>query len=111
MTSEPDSALVSRLQAKFAHFAQHAVADDPLYVALTDAAAKRPDWAALLAAAPASQQSPTLWLAALQDRVLELVDGGARSALADYYASVGEARAPDAAFLAHLDEFIDGNRA
>ena len=73
MTSEPDSALVSRLQAKFAHFAQHAVADDPLYVALTDAAAKHADWAALLAAAPASQQSPTLWLAAVQDRVLATV--------------------------------------
>jgi hypothetical protein len=111
MTYEPDRALVSRLQAKFAHFAQHAVADDPLYVALTDAAAKRADWAALLSAAPASQQSPTLWLAAVQDRVLELVDAGARPALAGYFASAGDARAPDAALQTHLGEFIDGNRA
>jgi hypothetical protein len=111
MTSEPDSALVSRLQAKFAHFAQHAVADDPLYAALTDATARHADWAALLAAAPASQQSPTLWLAAVQDRVLELVDAGARPALADYFASAGAARAPDAALQTHLGEFMAANRA
>jgi hypothetical protein len=111
MTSEPDSALVSRLQAKFAHFAQHAVADDPLYAALTDAAARHADWAALLAAAPASQQSPTLWLAAVRDRVLELVDAGARPALADYFASAGAARAPDAALQTHLGEFMAANRA
>jgi hypothetical protein len=111
MSSESGPALVSRLQAKFAHFARHAVQDDPLYAALTDAASRRADWAALLAAAPASQQSPTLWLAALQDRVLELVDGGARPALADYYASAGVARAPDAAFLAHLGGFLADNHA
>jgi hypothetical protein len=109
--SETDAALVPRLQALFAHFAQHAVRDDPLYVALTDAASRRADWAALLAAAPAPQRSPTLWLAALHDRVLELVDRGERPALADYYASAGGARAPDAALAGHLHEFIDRERA
>jgi hypothetical protein len=110
MTSDIDSAVVARLQAKFAHFASHAVSDDPLYAALTAAAAAHPEWAALLAAAPASQQSPTLWLAALQDRVLELVDRGERPPLAGYYASVGEARAPDAALAQHLGEFIARER-
>ncbi len=111
MTSELDGAVVARLQAKFAHFANHAVSHDPLYAALTAAAAEHADWAALLAAAPASQQSPTLWLAALQDRVLELVERGERPALADYYASAGDARAPDAALLGRLGDFIARDRA
>jgi hypothetical protein len=51
-----------------------------------------------------------LWLAALQDRVLTLVDAGERPALADYYASVGPARAPDDALEAHLGEFIERHR-
>jgi hypothetical protein len=109
--SDTDAAIVPRLQAQFAHFAHHAVQDDPLYVALTDAASRDADWAALLAAAPPSQRSPTLWLAALHDRVLELVDRGERPALADYYASTGGARTPDAALPGHLREFIDRERA
>jgi hypothetical protein len=108
---DPDPVVVPRLQAKFAHFAQHVFADEPLYAALTAAAAQRPDLAALLAAAPAPQQLPLLWLAALQDRVLELVDRGERPALADYYASAGGSRAPDAALLAQLDGFIERERA
>ena len=87
MTPETDSNLVPALQAKFAHFSRNVFADDPLYAALTAAAAERADFAALLAAAPAPQQLPLLWLAALQDRVLERVDRGDRPELADYYAS------------------------
>jgi len=101
---------VARLQAKFDHFARHAFADEPLYAALAAAAAARADWAALLAAAPATQQLPLLWLAALQDRVLELADAGERPPLADYFASAGGARVPDAALLAHLQDFIAAHR-
>jgi len=106
MTAETDPASVPALQAKFAYFAQHVFADEPLYAALAAAAAQRADFAALLAAAPPSQQLPLLWLAALQDRVLERVDLGDRPALADYYESAGGARAPDAAFAGHLADFI-----
>ena len=101
---------VARLQATFDHFARHAFADEPLYAALSAAAAANPDWAALLAAAPATQQLPLLWLAAVQDRVLELVDAGERPPLADWFASAGGTRAPDAELLAHLGEFIDAHR-
>ena len=110
MTATADPEAVARLQAKFDHFARHAFADEPLYAALSAAAAAHADWAALLAAAPAAQQLPLLWLAALQDRVLELVDAGERPPLADYFASAGDARAPDAALLAHLGDFIAANR-
>ena len=110
MTSTADPETVARLQAKFDHFGRHAFADEPLYAALSAAAAAHAGWAALLAAAPASQQLPLLWLAALQDRVLELVDAGERPPLAGYFASAGDARAPDAALLTHLGDFIAANR-
>jgi hypothetical protein len=110
MTSDIDNAAVAHLQAKFDHFARHAFAEDPLYAALAAAAAAHAGWAALLAAAPATQQLPLLWLAALQDRVLELGDAGQRPPLADYFASVGDARAPDPALLTHLGDFIAANR-
>jgi hypothetical protein len=111
MTVESDPADVARLQAAFAHFAQHAVLEDPLYVAITSAVARRPDWAALLAAAPATQRSPRQWLAALQYRVLEQVDRGEHPALADYFSSAGGVRAPDAALIDRLAGFIDAHRA
>ena len=111
MASEFDPAVVVALQERFAWFARHGMQDDPLYVALTDAAARHADWAALLAAAPVPQQWPMLWLAALQDRVLALVEAGERPPLADYYASAGAARAPDAALESHLGEFIARHRA
>jgi hypothetical protein len=112
MTSEHESALVARLQASFARFAeQDAFLDDPLYVAITATVARRADWAALLAAAPATQRLPMLWLAALQDRVLACVDAGERPPLADYFASAGGARAPDAELPGHLEAFIDRERA
>lgn len=110
MTTAANPETVIRLQAKFDHFARHAFADEPLYAALTAAAAARADRAALLAAAPVTQQLPVLWLAALQDRLLELVGAGERPPLADYFASAGDARAPDAALVGHLDDFIAANR-
>ena len=111
MTSDQDPAVVASLQQRFAWFAANAFEDEPLYRALSAAAARRDDWAALLAAAPASQRLPLLWLAALQDRVLALVDSGERPALAGYYASAGPARAPDAALESHVGEFIERHRA
>jgi len=111
MTSDQDPAVVAALQQKFAWFAANAFEDEPLYRALATAAARRADWAALLAAAPASQRLPLLWLAALQDRVLALVASGERPALADYYASAGPARAPDAALESRVGEFVERHRA
>ncbi len=111
MTTDSDHADVARLQAQFAHYARHAVLEDPLYVAITGAVARRADWAALLAAAPATQRAPRLWLAALQDRVLACVDAGERPPLADYFASAGGARAPDSGLLGHLGDFIERYRA
>ena len=107
MTIEHDPTVVAAMQDKFAWFARNALQDDPLYRALADAAARHPDWAALLAVAPATQRWPMLWFAALQDRVLALTDAGERPALADYYASVGAARAPDAALEPLLGAFIE----
>jgi hypothetical protein len=112
MTSDEDPAVVAALQQQFAAFAASAFQDEPLYRALAAAAARRPEWAALLAAAPATQRIPLLWLAALQDRVLALVDAGEPPALADYYASAsnGRVRAPDAALEPGVGEFIVGHR-
>ncbi len=111
MTSESDPAARSRLQGAFAHYAKHAVLEDPLYVAITTEVARRPDWAAMLAAAPATQRQPRLWLAALHYRVLALVDQGERPPLADYFSSAGGALAPDAALAGHLGDFIERQRA
>jgi hypothetical protein len=111
MTADPDPAVSARLQQRFADFVPHAALDDPLYAALAAAVSTRPDWAALLAAAPANQQLPMLWLAALQDRLLEWVEAGERPPLARYYASAGGTSAPDDALVAHLGAFIDANHA
>lgn len=102
--------MVAALQAKFAIFSGEPMRDDPLNQSLCAAAARQPEWAALLAHAPAPQRLPLLWLAALQDRVLALAEAGERPALADYYASAGPARAPDAALESHLGEFIERHR-
>lgn len=110
MTTEHDPAVIARLQEQFAWFAGDAMRDDPLYQALCAAAARHADWAALLAEAPVTQRWPMLWMAALQDRVLALAEAGERPALADYYASVGPARAPDAALEGHAGEFIARHR-
>jgi len=110
MTTGHDPAVVAQLQALFARFSGEPLRDDPLCQALAAAAARHADWAALLAAAPAAQRWPLLWLAALQDRVLALAQAGERPALADYYASAGPARAPDAALEGHLGDFIERER-
>jgi hypothetical protein len=101
---EPD--LLLRLRDRFADFARLEVPDDPLYRTIAEAVAARRDWAALLAAAPPTQQLPVLWFAAVHDRLLERCAAGARPALADYYPSAGPARAPDAAFGGHLADFL-----
>ncbi|MEP6505928.1 MAG: DUF2332 domain-containing protein [Betaproteobacteria bacterium] len=111
MNSAPDLSAAATLPAKFAHFAAHVFAGEPLYAALTAIVAGRPDYAALLAVAPGPQQLPMLWLAAVQDRVMELVDLGRRPALADYFSSVGGTRAPDDALAAHLERFVADERA
>ena len=111
MTTSPDPAVIAALQKQFAWFSGPALQDDPLYQALADCAARHADWAALLAAAPANQRWPMLWLAALQDRVMALVDAGERPPLAEYYASVGGTRAPDAALEGLLGDFIEQHRA
>ena len=111
MIADHDAAVIARLRERFATFVQHAAQDDPLYAALAAAVASRPDWAALLSAAPVTQQLPMLWLAALQDRLLERVEAGDRPALARYYASTGGTCAPDDALIAHLGDFIAANQA
>jgi hypothetical protein len=110
MNPEFDPAVVAAMQAKFAWFATNGLKDDPLYEALADAAARHADWAALLAAAPAPQQWPMLWLAALQDRLMALAEAGERPPLAEYYASLDGTRAPDAALESHLGDFIAAHR-
>lgn len=110
MSTGHDPAVIAKLQEQFAWFSGDAMRDDPLYQALCAAAARRADWAALLAEAPATQRWPMLWLAALQDRVLALTEAGERPALADYYASAGPARAPDEALEGHLGDFIARHR-
>lgn len=106
-----DPELVRSLQGKFDNFSRHDdAAGEPLYIALAAAAAATADWAGLLAAAPATQRSPTLWLAALQSRLLGRVARGDQPALADYYASAGGRRAPDAGLTPALGEFIDEER-
>jgi hypothetical protein len=107
MRPDHDPAVIARLQALFATFSGDPLRDDPLCQALCAAAARNADWAALLAEAPENQRWPMLWLAAIQDRVMASTEAGERPALADYYASVGPARAPDAALEGHLGEFIE----
>ena len=102
---------VADLQAKFAHFAAHACPEDPLYAAVSVAVAAEPEWAALLAAAPPTQRSPTLWFAALHDRLMEVAETGATaSPLAAYFPSLGGARTPDGELPRHLGAFLSSER-
>ena len=110
MTTDHDPVVIARLQEQFARFAIHSLQDEPLYRAIADLVARNGDWAALLGAAPATQRWARLWLAALQDRVLALVEAGERPPLADYFPGVGEPRAPDAALEEHLGAFVDAER-
>jgi hypothetical protein len=98
---------------QFAPFARHECAEDPLYVRLSEAVAAAPQRAALLTAAPPTQARPVLWLAAIQDRLLELAAAGTHPPLAAYYPSLvaagsggPAARAPDDALPAALDAFL-----
>jgi len=110
-TPAADAAETARLQEAFTRFARLGCFEDPLYVALSEAAAARPHWAGLLAAAPRAQRTPTLWFAALHDRLLELCDDGARAEpLFAYYRSLGGTRAPDARLAAELDAFLARER-
>lgn len=75
---------------------------DALYAPLSRIVAGRPDWLAMLWSAPAGQQKPNLWFAALHDRVL----AGVAHPLSAYFASVGGKRAPDAALADALADFV-----
>jgi hypothetical protein len=92
-----------RLAAAFRRFATQECPEDPLYVALCLLVAERPALAAGLSAAPPEQRRPNLWLAAVQDRLLEL---GGSHPLAAYYPSLGGGRAPDPALAATVADFV-----
>lgn len=79
-------------------FAREACSQEPLYVALCEAAACDAQACALLAEAPPEQRKANLLLAALHERVL----AGAAPALAAYFPSAGGTRAPDAGLAAAL---------
>lgn len=102
-----EAAETARLRAAFERFARLGCPEDPLYVALSRAVAARPAWAGLLAAAPRPQQSPTLWFAAVHDRLLALQEaGGPAPALAAWYPSLGGQRLPDDALPPALEAFL-----
>jgi hypothetical protein len=106
------AAETARLQSAFIRFARLGCFEDPLYVAISLAAAARPHWAALLAAAPRTQCTPTLWFAALHDRLLEMHAAGARTEpLFAYYRSLGGTRAPDARLPGEIDAFLAREQA
>ena len=90
---EPDE-----LAALLRRFGQQECSQEPLYVALCDAAATHAPALALLAAAPPEQRKANLLLAALHERVL----AGTAPELAAYYPSAGGTRAPDAALATAL---------
>lgn len=83
-------------------FARDACSQEPLYVALCEAAAQDARACALLAEAPPEQRKVNLLLAALHERVL----AGAAPALAAYYPSAGGGRAPDAGLAGALADCL-----
>lgn len=86
------------LSALLRRFGREECAQEPLYVALCEAAAEDARALALLAEAPPEQRKPNLLLAALHERVL----AGAAPELAAYYPSAGGLRPADAALPAAL---------
>jgi len=111
-STAPDTVDIARLQDEFARFARLGCFEDPLYVAISEAAAARPHWAGLLAAAPKTQRTPTLWFAALHDRLLELHDAGTRDEpIFAHYRSLGGSRAPGADLADVVDAFLARERA
>ncbi|QPF71782.1 DUF2332 domain-containing protein [Roseateles sp. DAIF2] len=103
---EDDTALQA-WAAQYRHFAAFECPQDPLYVAICEAIAGLPELLTLMAAAPATQRRPNLLLAALQDQLLA---GEEAHSLADYYPSLGGARAPDAELPALLLDFVRRRR-
>lgn len=95
-----------KLATFFHWFAEHESADEPLYQALCHVVAEQPALLELLAEAEAAQQLPNLWLAAVHDLLLS----GVTHPLQAYYASLGGARAPDAALPACLTDFVAQHR-
>lgn len=79
-------------------FGHDECAQEPLYIALCEAAAADPRACALLAEAPPEQRKANLLLAALHERVL----AGAAPELAAYYPSAGGGRLPDAGLAGAL---------
>jgi hypothetical protein len=107
LADTPVSDAAARLQHEFRRFARIGCHEDPLYAAISEAVAERPDWASLLEAAPTPLRVPTLWFAALHDRLIELHEAGEPApALAAYYASLGGTRAPDAALPGAVGAFL-----
>jgi hypothetical protein len=107
----PVSDAATRLQHEFRRFAKIGCHEDPLYAAISEAVAEHAGWASLLDAAPVPLRVPTLWFAALHDRLLGLHEAGAPApALAAYYASLGGTRAPDAALPEALGAFLERER-
>lgn len=94
---------LGRRRQQFERFARTECAHEPVYVALCQLLAHRPDALAWLDAAEPMQQRPNLLLAALHDRVL----AGAGGALAAYFPSAGGERPVDAGVAAALDELLD----
>ncbi len=80
------------LSTLLARFGREECSQEPLYVALCEAAAANNRALALLAEAPPEQRKVNLLLAALHERVL----AGAAPELAAYYRSAGGCREPDA---------------
>jgi hypothetical protein len=102
MSSGSADGLAQR-QRQFEHFAERECTEDPLYVALCQLLARRPEALRWLDAAAPVQRRPNLLLAALHDRVL----AGSGGALAAYFASADGQRPPDDALPAALDALLD----
>jgi hypothetical protein len=101
-TTRPPLSPSAELAQRFRHFAEVECPEEPLYQALCRIVAADPSLLLMLEAAPPQQQRPNLWLAAVHDRLLE---GGAHP-LAEYFASCGGERAPDAALAGTLEDFV-----
>jgi hypothetical protein len=124
---------LSALATDFARFADTECGAEPLYAAICRTVAREPAWLQWLWQAPRSQQRPTLWLAALHERLLAADDDaratpdaaspGAspphahwpairtdraanRRALQAYWPSLGGQQAPDASLPAALAAFL-----
>ncbi len=98
---------LSRLAARFRHFAQVECPEEPLYQALCRIVAEDAHLLGLLGGASDEQQRPNLWLAAVHERVL----AGTPHALAAYYPSVGGQRRPDAVLAACVKDFAAAHEA